>query len=184
MKIRPSTALLPVVLAVVAAGTPADAQNVRLNGEDGDSVARVIPRVAAGDASLGIVTREGRATLLLRDTTIVLQFTDDGLEHATRLGRERGEDEGGDATLVRALLAAMIGGGLRVLLDHGIEYSLRDLAAARFESGRLVLVSVRGGEVFSGVEIDDRPLMESFLERDARAFAEKVNRARKKLERR
>jgi hypothetical protein len=140
-----------------------------------DSVARLVPRVPLTAASFAITTLDGHTALLLRDTTIVLQLTDQGLEE---IGRSTADEE---QDFLKALLGSMLRGGLRMLLDRGLEYSLADLREARYERGRLVLESRRGNEIFENVEIEGRQLMESFSERDARAFARRVNAARARL---
>src|SRR5216110_1607649 len=46
-----------------------------------DSIAHVVDRQSADQARFAIVSRDGRAALLLMDTTIVAQMTDRGLAH-------------------------------------------------------------------------------------------------------
>jgi beta-lactamase regulating signal transducer with metallopeptidase domain len=145
-----------------------------LKVSDADSIARIVPRFAASQASFAIVTRSGQVALLLRDSTMVVQLTDRGLEEIGRPDTRRDEDRG----FLSTLLDSMLRTGLRVLLDHGIEYSLTDLREARYEDGRLVLESRRGGDVFGNLDIDGRDVMADFPPRDARAFAARANAAR------
>jgi beta-lactamase regulating signal transducer with metallopeptidase domain len=179
--LTPSAAVLPPpspAPAVVdtppkhdAGGRPRDAVQV---STDADSVARIVPRVPVSDAAFGIITRSGEAALLLRDSTIVVQLTDLGLEE---LGRDdAGEDE--DRDFLASLLEKMLRTGLRMLLDHAVEYSLADLREARYEEGRLVLESRSGGDVFRNLEVNGRDVMADFHPRDARAFVARVNAAR------
>jgi hypothetical protein len=142
-----------------------------------DSIARIVRRIPVSEAAHAITTRDGRTALLLRDTTIVLQLTDHGLN---QLGRDAETDEN---NLLAAVLSSMLRGGLRVLLDRGIEYSLRDLREARYQNGRLVLESRRGDDVFADVNVNGGPVMEQFSDRDARAFVRRVNAARSRLRR-
>jgi hypothetical protein len=67
------------------------------------------------------------------------------------------------------------------LFDHGIAYHLRDLADAKYQDGRLMLVRANGDEVFRDVEIGKGPLMESFSPADAKAFAARARAARTAL---
>jgi beta-lactamase regulating signal transducer with metallopeptidase domain len=150
------------------------ASSASLKVSDADSIARIVPRLAASQASFAIVTRSGQAALLLRDSTMVVQLTDRGLEEIGRTDARRDEDRG----FLSTLLDSMLRTGLRVLLDHGIEYSLTDLREARYEDGRLVLESRRGGDVFGNLDIDGRDVMADFHPRDARAFAARANAAR------
>jgi beta-lactamase regulating signal transducer with metallopeptidase domain len=150
------------------------ASSASLKVSDADSIARIVPRLAASQASYAIVTRSGQVALLLRDSTMVVQLTDRGLEEIGRPDARRDEDRG----FLSALLDSMLRTGLRVLLDHGIEYSLTDLREARYEDGRLVLESRRGGDVFGNLDIDGRDVMADLHPRDARAFAARANAAR------
>jgi beta-lactamase regulating signal transducer with metallopeptidase domain len=154
-----------------AGGRPRDAVQV---STEADSVARVVPRVPVSDAAFGIITQSGHAALLLRDSTIVVQLTDLGLEEIGR-GDAR-EDE--DRDFLALLLDRMLRTGLRMLLDHAIEYSVADLREARYEEGRLVLESRKGGDVFRNLEVNGRDVMADFHPRDARAFVARVNAAR------
>ena len=74
-------------------------------------------------------------------------------------------------------------GALTPLFDHGIAYHLRDLADARYEHGRLLLLRANGDEVFRDVEIGKGPLMEAFSAADAKAFAAQARAARARLSR-
>lgn len=166
----------PAPLPPIAIDTPpARTGTVTVDGQD--SIARIVPRVPVRSARYAITSADGRTALLLQDTTIVLQLTDRGLEFVGRGDAAADTDRG----FLSALLGSMLRGGLRVLLDRGIEYSLRDLQEARYRDGRLVLQSVRGNDVFENVNIDGKQLMESFSERDAREFARRVNAARARL---
>ena len=167
----PAPTPLPVAQSQAAPGT-----GITMSG-DGDSIARIVRRVPLREAAFSILTRDGRTALLLRDTTIVLQLTDRGLE-AISVDEKPGDEEAG---FLKQVMEGMLRGGLRMLLDRGIEYSLTDLRDARVEGGRLVLESRRGGVIFDEVNINDGNVLEQFSERDARAFAQRVNRARARL---
>jgi hypothetical protein len=143
-----------------------------------DSVAHVVDRERSEDARFSIVTRDGQAQLLLMDTTIVAQLTDRGLAHLN--SRQVTDTIQGAAT---RLFARMALGALVPVFDHGIAYHLRDLADARYEDGRLLLIRRNGDEVFRDVEIGKGPLMESFSADDAKAFAARARGARARLDR-
>lgn len=139
-----------------------------------DSVIQIVPRVAPSRASFAIVTRSGQVALLLRESTIVVQLTDRGLEEIGR-SEARGDEKRG---FLSTIFESMLRTGLRVLLDHGLEYSLTDLREARYEDGRLVLENHRGKDVFGTIDMDGRDIMTDFHPRDARAFAARANAAR------
>ena len=165
---------------VFAIATPIEAQDdkrsVRINVDAPDSVAHVIDRITPTTARFAIISRDGTSALLLMDTTIVAQMTDQGL---ARLSSKEATDtiEG----TINRLIARMALGALQPLFDHGIAYHLRDLADARYADGRLQLIRANGGEVFRGTEIGKTPLMQSFTPQDATAFAKRAKEARAKL---
>lgn len=152
--------------------------SVRVNMKVPDSVTHVIDRTSPGLAHLAIVSRDGTASLLLMDTTIVAQMTDHGL--AKMNSREATDTI---KSSVNRLIARMVLGALQPLFDHGIAYHLRDLADARYADGRLQLLRANGDEVFKGTEIGRTPLMESFAPQDAALFAKSAREARAKLPR-
>jgi hypothetical protein len=141
-----------------------------------DSVAHVVDRERADRSRFFIVSRDGQAQLLLMDTTIVAQMTDRGLAHVS--SHEATDSIKGTGS---KLFARMALGALTPLLDHGIAYHLRDLADARYDDGRLLLLRANGDEVFRDVEIGKGPLMESFSAADAKAFAARARSARAQL---
>lgn len=155
--------------------TPDPQASITIDGSD--SIARFVRRLPIRAASHTLVTRDGEAMLLLLDRTVVLQLTDHGLDRIGSVSTGTDDDDSG----FRALLGGMLRGGLRVLLDRGIEYSLSDLREARYEDGRLVLESRRGNDVFENVSLSNGDVMESFDPRQARAFAARVNAARRAL---
>ena len=169
-----------VALSVLALALPLGAQEngVRVNVHVPDSVAHVIDRANPGLAQLAIVSRDGTASLMLMDTTIVAQMTDHGL--AKMNSREATDTIKGS---INRLIARMALGALRPLFDHGIAYHLRDLADARYADGRLQLLRANGDEVFKETSIGRTPLMESFTPQDAALFAKRVREARAKLRR-
>jgi hypothetical protein len=157
-------------------GRAQDSTSIHVNVHVPDSVAHIVDRKRAEDSRFSIVSRDGRAQLLLLDTTIVAQMTDRALAHMS--SREATDTIRGAAD---RLFARMALGALVPLFDHGIAYHLRDLADARYEDGRLLLLRRNGDEVFRDVEIGKGPLMESFSPEDAKAFAARARAARARL---
>ena len=168
-----------IVLSASAMASPALAQHgqsVHLDAHLPDSVAHIVDRTSTRSAHFAITSRDGKAALLLMDTTIIAQFTDRGLASVTSAANT---DTISDV-LGRAL-AKMALGAIQPLLDHGIAYHLRDLASAEYADGRLQLHRANGEEVFKGMEAGGTPLMSSFSPADAAAFARKANDARRQL---
>jgi hypothetical protein len=168
---------VPLAFIVVCAAPLAAQQHslsVRIN--DADSVAHIVDRAVPKRARFSIVSRDGAATLLLMDTTIVAQLTD----------RELARMDSHEATdtisgVMARMIARMALSVVKPLLDHGIAYHLRDLGDARYADGRLQLLRRNGDEVFKGTEIGHGPLMEGFTPADAKEFAKRAKEARAKL---
>ncbi|MGH7602875.1 MAG: hypothetical protein ACRENK_02635 [Gemmatimonadaceae bacterium] len=179
MKIfSPSSPALGFLFAIGATAPlrAQDTNNVHVSVHVPDSVAHIVDRQSAHHARFAIVSADGKAALLLMDTTIVAQMTDRGL--AQMNSRETTDTIKSDAS---RLFARMALGALVPLFDHGIAYHLRDLADAHYDDGRLFLIRANGDEVFRDVEIGKTPLMESFSSGDARAFAARAREARVRL---
>jgi hypothetical protein len=170
---------LPSIALALAVAAPLGAQNsasMHVNIHVPDSVAHVVDRQSTDHSLFAIVSRDGSATLLLMDTTIVAQMTDRGL--ARMNSHETTDTIQGAAS---RLFARMALGALQPLFDHGVAYHLRDMADARYADGRLQILRANGDEVFRDTQAGHEPLMESFTPGDAKAFAKRAREARAKL---
>jgi hypothetical protein len=169
----------PTVALALAVAAPVSAQesvSMHVNIHVPDSVAHVVDRESAEHARFAIVSRDGAATLLLMDTTIVAQMTDRGL--ARMNSREATDTIQGQGN---RMVARIVLGALQPLFDHGVAYHLRDMADARYADGRLQILRANGDEVFRDTQAGHEPLMESFTPGDAKAFAKRAREARAKL---
>jgi hypothetical protein len=143
-----------------------------------DSVTRVINRLPLTAAKFSVLNEKDEAALLLLDSTIVLQMTDRGLQ---KLRKDVKRETAKEPNLLGKLIGSLVGGTVITMLDHGIEYSLRDLKDARVENGVLVLENKAGERIFESVQINDSKVLETFSEAEARRFAKRVNAVRKSL---
>lgn len=170
---------VPSIALALAVAAPLRAQesgSMHVNVHVPDSVAHVVDRQSTEHAHFAIVSRDGAATLLLMDTTIVAQMTDRGL--ARMNSHEATDTIQGQGN---RLVARMVLGALQPLFDHGVAYHLRDMADARYTDGRLQILRANGDEVFRDTQAGHEPLMESFTPSDAKAFARRAREARAKL---
>jgi len=172
MSIRSS--LLAARVTTVAASllllaTPAMAQGTAKVPSD---TSWIVQRVPLARAASSLRTRDAQAAVLLMDTTIVLQFTDEGLQRLKAGIRDSAPQE-----LGARIFARMIGSALGEMFDNGIAYDLRALRSARVEGNRLVLEDLAGKRVFDHVEINGRDVMDDFSPAEASRFAAAVNRA-------
>ncbi|CAA9326971.1 MAG: hypothetical protein AVDCRST_MAG68-2315 [uncultured Gemmatimonadetes bacterium] len=166
--------LVSAVLGLGLAAQPAQAQR-----HDTESDVRVVERQPLRRASSAIHTRGGEVALLLVDRRLVMQLTDAGLDEIERdMANDAKKEESGFARFVSGVVRS----GVRTLLDRGIEYPVSELREARYERGRLVLVDREGNELFRDVQVNDIQVMESFSPAEARAFAARVNQARRRAD--
>ena len=148
---------------------PATAQVTVTSGSDSSWI---VQRVPLARAATSLRTRDAQAAVLLMDTTLVLQFTDQGLSRMNAKVRDSMPQGIGNR-----LLARMVGSALNEMFDHGIAYNLRGLRGARVEGNRLVLEDLAGKRVFDKVEFNGRDVMDDFSPAEASRFAAAVNRA-------
>jgi hypothetical protein len=135
-------------------------------------VSRTTPRPGRS-----IITQNGDAALLLNDTAVVIQMTDEALRSINR--NERSEEKSGMARLVGAMVMA----GVKEMLDRGISYPLSALDYAKVDDGKLVLVARNGELIFDSMNINNTKPMHDFDESDAKDFAKRINAATRRLHR-
>jgi hypothetical protein len=171
--------LLAVSLALGAAAPLHAQSHTASSATRDDSTSRVTNRRPLTHSTFHIVSVDGTEALLLTDTTIVAQLTDAGLARASS-GIDSGTTSK-DVPLAGRMIAGMVGGLLKPMFDHAIEYDLHDLDQASYSNDRLVLRSRGGSDVFGDTDFFGRKVMENFAPADAREFAARANRARAKL---
>lgn len=173
MKVKLFSAAATSALCVFASLIPGKAsaqKGTSISFNAPDSVSFVVDRRPAARGEPSIQTLDRDAALVLRDTVIVLQLTDYGLDHMFD----------GDASRKRGLsgfFVRMAKAGMSELLDHGIAYRLSSLRRAYADGNRLVLEDRAGENIFDGIEVNGRNPMEHFSRDDARRFAAEVQRA-------
>jgi len=171
---RWNAALLGLTMSLVAAsGLQAQKISVSIHDDAADSVAFIVPRLEYDVANAKVRSRDKTVSLLLTDTTLVLQLSERGMD---RLETDVSETRRSDGLAAR-MVARMLGAGITELLDHGIAFRLSALRSARADGNRLVLEDRSGHRVFENVEVNGTHLLEDLPSDDARRFAADVNRA-------
>ena len=160
---------LVVSSGLLLLAAPATAQVTVTSGSDSSWI---VQRVPLARAATSLRTRDAQAAVLLMDTTLVLQFTDEGLSRMNASIRDSAPPD-----LGHRILARMVGSALGEMFDHGIAYNLRSLRSARVEGNRLVLEDLAGKRVFDHVDINGRDVMDDFSPAEASRFAAAVNKA-------
>ena len=132
----------------------------------------IVPRVPLRQAATSLRTRDAQAAVLLMDTTLVLQFTDEGLSKMNAGIRDSAPQDVG-----HRILARMAGAALGDMFDHGIAVDLRGVRGAHVEGNRLVLEDLAGNRLFEHVELNGHDVMDDFSPAEASRFAAAVNKA-------
>ena len=132
----------------------------------------IVPRVPLARAVRSLRTRDAQTVVLLMDTTLVLQFTDEGLARMNASIRDSAPQAFGPR-----IFARMVGSALGEMFDHGIALDLRSLRRALVEGNRLVLEDLAGKRVLDRVELNGRDVMDDFSPAEAGRFAAAINRA-------
>lgn len=149
---------------VACVALPAGAQRSQPESASSDSAAFIVPRRAPAAAESSITTRDRKVVLVLRDSVVVFQLTDSGMERLF---------DGDTVTggIGSRMLARMLKAGISELLDHGIAYRLSHLKRAYADGSRLVLEDRDGTHVFENVDYNKHHPMEEFAPSDAARFA-------------
>jgi hypothetical protein len=170
-RIIPPASVFALTVSVLLAPPVAAQNTVTTHADARDSVSWIVPRAQLGDAESALRTKDRLAAILLMDSTIVLQFTNRGLDDVNRGGDDT------TASLGAQFFARLVKASVVTLLDHGIAYRLDALGEARSEGSRLVLVDRKGKRVFDNVDVNGRQVLESFVPDEAERFAAELNRA-------
>ena len=148
-------------------------RGTRISTECCDEPERWGPRHDTADARLAIHTEDRASTLILTSEVVAVQLSDRAMRELRRKSKDE-EDEDENA-LSRAIKSAVLS-GVRSMLDHSAEVPLRQLQTADYRDGRLIFTTRKGERVLDGIDVNDRDVMESFSERDAKAFVHEFRR--------
>jgi len=132
------------------------------------------------DAGTVITSDDGDVSLLLTSHRVAVQLSDHTWHKLDRKLREKeGDDE--DNVLASAIKQVVIS-SVRSMFDHSIQCRVRDLESVDYSGGRLIFTAENGTRVFEKLEVNDRDVMTSFTERDARAFVRAFRAAKSRLD--
>ena len=165
-------ALLPAPAALAH-----DRECLSLNGFCCAAPARIAPRHDLHAARIAITTRDGDGVMVLTDEVLAVQLSDHALRRVRQelWDRERAQDEN---PIAQAVVTAIFS-GVRSLLDHSAECSIRDIREVEYRDGRLLVFTNRGRHrVFGSIDDDGDTdhLSRSFSESDARLFIGEFHR--------
>ncbi|MEQ1832505.1 MAG: hypothetical protein ABL977_05570, partial [Candidatus Eisenbacteria bacterium] len=139
-----------------------------------ESPARWAPRRESRLARVQILSRDGKVALLLMPTSVAFQLSDGTMRKVEQKLREEAH-EAEDNPLGEAIKGAVLA-GVRVLLKHSAECSLRDLRDVDYRDGELVFTGTNGERVFDHIDLNDQDLSRAFDEREAKAFVHEYRR--------
>jgi hypothetical protein len=168
--VRNAAAAFCVVASLIPVAPSRAQGGTKISVNAPDSVSFVVARRGPLPGEPAIRTLSGEVALILRDSVVVLQLTDYGLDHLFDGDRET--RRGGSR-----ILMAMVKAGLSGLFDHGVAYRVSALRRAYAEGNRLVLEDRAGDHVFESTNYNDHHPMVEFSPAEARRFAMAVQRS-------
>lgn len=131
------------------------------------------------DTRFAITTRGGEVTLLLTGRDVAIQLSDKTMRKVDR--RMRDERDDGDDNSLRNVIEDAVFSSVRSVLDHSMNYPIRDMDRVEYTNGRLELYGENGRRVFHRVDVHDEDMMTCFSERDARAFVREFRNAKARI---
>jgi hypothetical protein len=157
-----------------------DADAPRVSMKCCNAPTRWAPREDTRDAGTVITTDDGDVSLLLTSHRVAVQLSDHTWHKLDRKLREK-QDDDEDNVLATAIKQVVIS-SVRSMFDHSVECRVRDLERVDYSGGRLIFTAENGDRVFENLEVNDRDVMASFTERDARAFVRAFRAAKSRLD--
>ena len=134
-----------------------------------DVDAETVDRFSESEVVRFITNSDESVNLMVAQTGIAIQFSDRFLND---LDDEilNSEDENSEATAFEKAIRAMVGSGVRTLLDHAILIPFYELSSVRYDDGRIHVTDINGEDIFENLEVNDKQIMEDFSRRDSRRF--------------
>lgn len=167
--IRVLSAPLLILLGLISLSTATYAQNGSNITISSDVDAETVDRFSESDVLRFITNSDESVNLMVAQTGIAIQFSDKFLND---LDDEilNSKNENNEANAFEKAIRAMVGSGVRTLLDHAILIPFYELSSVRYDDGRIHVTDVNGKDIFEDLEINDKQIMEDFSRRDSRRF--------------
>lgn len=137
-----------------------------------DIDADIVQRVTPDQATEAIRTRGGSVDLMLTDSRLVIQFSDQFLKN---IEEEISKEKSGESGFADMILSA-VSGGVTSLLNRAMAIPLHELREIRYDEGRLIIIHQNGKEIFNDLEVDGAEVMEDFNPDDGYRFAAAAER--------
>ena len=167
-------ALLALPLASLA-GSKEGFTSPHISADCCDEPERWGPRHDARDARLAIHTEDKASTLILTSEVVAIQLSDNALKGLRREIKKEKDKDDEDNVLSQALKSAVLG-SVRSMFDHSAECPMRELRSVDYRGGKLIFTTRKGKRVLDEIEVNDKDVMASFSERDAKAFVREFRR--------
>lgn len=175
-KQRVITLLSGIALLLLLIPSQSFAQHDDIFSGHDDLDADITSRLDIKDSEYGMTTQEGSVDMMLKNSFIIIQFSD---EFLAGLDEEiRSEADVDEASVLAEVLTSMISSGVHSLLNRALEIPIHEIRKVYYEDGKLHIIDHDGEEIFGELEINDIYIMEDFSRRDARRF---VSEAEKRM---
>lgn len=118
-----------------------------------------------------LTTREGSVDLMLTETDLIIQFSDEGLE---RIHQQIHKDN--DDSHFAAVLKSMVSSGVRTLLDRAMNIPLYEISEISYRDDTLIIRNREGHKIFKDLDMDGVYVMKDFTRQDAMQFVADAER--------
>ena len=125
-------------------------------------------------ARIAITTTDGDAVVLLTKDVLAIQLSDHFMHKVKRefKAEEDADEDNAFSQAVKTIVLTTVNS----VISHSAECSLRDVGDVDYRNGSLVITTEDGDRLFDDLAVEDRVVLDSFDERDARAFVREFHR--------
>jgi len=167
------TSLLPLIVLLLCFVPPhqLEAQHKGINMSGHDMDLSFTERMDHTLALSAITTQEGSVDLMLTETDLFIQFSDEGLN---RINKQI--DQKSDDSHFATVIKSMVSSGVRTLLDRAMSIPLYEISEISYRDGALIIRNRDGQKIFEDLDIEGKYVMKDFSPDDALQFVADAER--------
>lgn len=167
------TSLLPLIVLLLCFAPPhqLEAQHKGINVSGHDMDLSFTERMDHAHAFSAITTREGSVDLMITESDLLIQFSDEGLK---RINHQINKDA--DDSHFAEVIKSMVSSGVQTLLDRAMKVPLYEISEISYSEGNLIIRNREGQKIFEDLDIEGKYVMKDFSRDDALQFVADAER--------
>jgi len=167
------TSLLPFIIFLLCFVPPhqLEAQHKGINVSGYEMDLSFTERMDHAHAFSAITTREGSVDLMLTESDLLIQFSDEGLKRINHQINKNPDD-----SHFAAVIKSMVSSGVQTLLDRAMKIPLYEISEISYSDGALVIRNREGQKIFEDIDIEGKYVMKDFSRADALQFVADAER--------